>query len=528
MNSLTGARQGSIPVSETTSGRRVQGELLLTLVYIALCLASLVPFVAVAHPPIVDFANHAARLDLACHLDSGLVRAMYDYHLGVIPNLAVDLVNAPLCGHASPDTVLKLVTAASLLLIYFSAWQIQRRLFGEVNAFLLMVPAMAFNIATTMGYMNFLAGIAVVMLMVALAVQSREQFRSLLILCNLGGVIVFFCHVFALAAAILVFLGLFLAQRPVTPKSLLDAAWRTALCFAVPIILFAFVPSGGHHMAVEYEGTVRTFVALFMAQQDSAGVYAFLLAIPLYLLVRRRLVELEPLFARSLALLAIYVLVVPNQISEAVDIDSRTFVALAYLLFSTLRPVGRVRELSLTIASIAALLVALQLWAMVAVWQPFSRQVDEFRGSLAALPEGARVFAVSADREGPRLLASPMSYSHVTSYATIDRRIFNPLEFTGVGMQPLSVRPAFAGIDTPAGQPFSASAAKNLARPNRRTLARAQQYHVEYALRWPEQFDYVVYYHFGGPPNFDPTTLEVVRVGSFFSILKVKRAVVGA
>jgi hypothetical protein len=490
-----------------------------------LCFVSLVPFLAVAHPPIVDFANHAARLELACHRDSPLVSAMYDYHLGVIPNLAVDLVNYPLCGRIAPDTVLKLVTVGSLLLIYFSAWLIQRRLFGQANAFLFMLPAMAFNIATTMGYMNYLTGVAVVMLMAALAVGRTNRFQSLLLLCNLGGLIVFFCHVFALAVAILLFFGLFLAGRPLSAKALVDAGWRTVACFALPVALLAFTPSGGHHMAIEYEGKVRTIVALFMAQQNSVGLYGILLAVPLYLLIRERVVLIDSLFMPALAILAIFILVVPSQISDAVDIDSRTFVALAYLFFAVLRPDRRVREMSCALASIAVFFIGLQLWSMVAVWQPFSKQVNEFRSSLGVLPAGARVFPVTADRDGPQRFALPMSYSHVTSYATTDRRIFNPLEFTGVGMQPLSVRPAYADIDTPAGQPFSPAAAKKLAVPDQRTLMRAHKYNVDYALRWPEKFDYVVYYHFGGQPNFDPATLETVRVGSFFSILKVKRPV---
>src|SRR5215218_6314904 len=113
--------------------------------YVLLCALSLLPFVLIAHPPIVDFANHAARLSLACNAGDPAVAAMYRYNDGIIPNLAADLINWPLCGMMGPLAVLKATIAGSLALVYFSGWLIQRKLFGQVNAFLLLLPAFAMN-----------------------------------------------------------------------------------------------------------------------------------------------------------------------------------------------------------------------------------------------------------------------------------------------------------------------------------------------------------------------------------------------
>jgi hypothetical protein len=217
------------------------------------------------------------------------------------------------------------------------------------------------------------------------------------------------------------------------------------------------------------------------------------------------------------------VLLIPDHLSDAVDIDTRTFVALAYLFFVALRPVKRIHEISIAVASISVFYVGLQLLNMITVWQPFSKQIDEFRGSLAVLPAGASVLSVAGDESEPRSIVPPISYAHLASYATADRRIFNPLEFTGTGMQPMSVQPAYASLDTPAGLPFSVVAAKNLSSPTPRIVARAHQYEAAYALGWPKTFNYVIYCHFGAAPNFEPAALETVQVGSFFSILKVKK-----
>ena len=70
----------------------------------------------------------------------------------------------------------------------------------------------------------------------------------------------------------------------------------------------------------------------------------------------------------------------------------------------------------------------------------------------------------------------------------------------------------------------AAGAAVVLADPDPAFEKKIRAYNVEFAERWPQRFDYVVYYHFGGKPNFDPARLTLIEQGSFYSILKTKRA----
>ena len=520
MNSSSPTADGWMPVAERRSDGAVSQKLILA-TYLILCFISIIPFVAIAHPPIVDFANHAARLDLACHRNDPAVAAMYRYQLGIIPNLAADLVNFPLCGAVGPTAVLKGVTAGSLLLIYFSGWLIQRKLFGRANAFLFLLPALAFNIVTTMGYINFLAGVAVVCLMVALAIGREKEFRTMLLIGNIGGLVLFFCHIFALAIGLVLFFGLMLRGERLSPGRLVEAGFRTLALFALPLILIPLVPSDGHDFSFGYQQKIRVLIAPFMANR-SLGLYGLILLAPLCLALKDKDARLHELFRVPLALVALYVLLAPSHVHDAVDIDARSVVPLAYLFFAALAPGGRERGLTIALAALAAAFAAFQLWSIAAVWQPYSRQMAEFRAATTVLPADAKVLPVR-DFEGPNVVAAPMGYFNVTSYATLDRRIFNPLEFTGVGMQPLSATPAFAAIDTPAGPPFSAEIANRLATPDADLQRRAPELATRFALRWPHTYDYVIYYHFGRPRNFNPKVLSEVRSGSFFTIYKIKK-----
>jgi hypothetical protein len=489
--------------------------------YVVLCLLSLLPFLLIANPPIVDFANHAARLSLACSIQDPAVAAMYRYQLGVIPNLAADIVNVPFCGAVGPAAVLKGLIAASLAAIYFSGWLIQRQLFGLPNAFLLLLPAIGFNLVTTMGYINFLAGIAVACLLIAAVVGRDLKFPQLFVLCNAAGLVLFFCHIFALVFAMVFFFGRAMRNRAISMRNCALAAFQTAALFVLPLLLIPFVASSGEELSIDYFGKWRVLASLFVAQHPNANIFGSLLLIPIYLLLRRGWIEIHHEFRTPLIALAVYVLVVPSGMRDAIDIDSRTAVPLAYLFFASLRPIHREAAISAAAAAASAVLLGFGLLMSVLVWRPFSEEVDELRAATSVLPAGAPVISVRNDK-GDKRAALPLAYIHLASYATIDRRIFNPNEFTGVGMQPLSVTPPYVPIDTLAAVPVTSENAVKLEDPTLELQQKAKERNAQFMIRWQDRFEYVIYYHFGGPPNFDPKTLSLVHQGSFFSILKVK------
>lgn len=511
------------PVGLDIVTSRLNAHAALVATYLALCALSLLPFLMIEHPPIVDFANHTARLSIACSVGDPAVDAMYSYNLGLIPNLAADLVNWPLCGLMSPAAVLKATIAGSLMIAYFSGWLLQRKLFGRINAFLLLLPACAMNLVTTMGYINFLAGVGVACLMVALVIGRERKFGELLAIGNIGGLILFFCHIFALALAVVLFFGIMFRDMPRNAKGLVQAGLKTLAFFAVPLVLIPFVPSAEEALKIDYIGKGRAVAALFMTQHPGPSIFGMLLFIPLYLVMRKGWVDVHQAMRWPLGALAAYVLVVPSGLQDAIDIDARTMIALAYLFFASLRPLQQQREITAVVRAASASAVGYALVMTVLVWQPFSREVSELRRSMQVLPAKALVFSVT-QKDVTTSTALPHAYGHLTSYATLDRRIFNPLEFTGIGMQPLMPTPAFAPFDTPAAMPFDARTALKLADPDPAFEKKIRAYNVEFAERWPQRFDYVVYYHFGGKPNFDPARLTLIEQGSFYSILKTKRA----
>jgi hypothetical protein len=312
-------------------------------------------------------------------------------------------------------------------------------------------------------------------------------------------------------------------DMPRNAKGLVQAGLKTLALFAVPLVLIPFVPSAEEALKIDYIGKGRAVAALFMTQHPGPSIFGMLLFIPLYLVMRKGWVDVHQAMRWPLGALAAYVLVVPSGLQDAIDIDARTMIALAYLFFASLRPRQQQREITAVVGAASASAVGYALVMTVLVWQPFSREVSELRRSMQVLPVKALVFSVT-QKDVTTSTALPHAYGHLTSYATLDRRIFNPLEFSGIGMQPLMPTPAFAPFDTPAAMPFDARTALKLADPDPAFEKKIRAYNVEFAERWPQRFDYVVYYHFGGKPNFDPARLTLIEQGSFYSILKTKRS----
>lgn len=497
--------------------------------YLLMGLIALAPFILVPFPPIVDFPNHAARLFITCHRADPVLAVMYDVRFGVIPDLAVDAIGLPLCGLMAPERVVMLTLATALAVIFAAAAFIQHRLFGRTNPFLLFVPALAMNLVTMMGYVNYLVGIAASFGLIALLVAARpRRIGTLLLIGNACGTAIFFLHIFAL-----IFVGLFLFgwlwatrfRAPALPR-LFRAALLTGGMLAVPALLTVLVEPSGEPLQPSWEGKLRMLLAPFLSGQGQIDGFIMLLLPGLLVYAwRKGLVRIAPGMAAPLIVIAAGCVILPTNLKGAVDIDARLAVPLLFLLLASIRPAGE-RRIAPLVAGLAVALLAAHALVAATLWRPFSRQVTELREASAVLPAGAPVLSVRELTAQPSI--DPISYWHFASYATMERRIFNPLEFSARGMQPLSVKGRYAPLDTPAGRPVPVGYALTAMRDTPRdVVAELDHAGAHYVVNWGGKFPYVLYYHFGTAPNFSPGTLRMVKQGSFFSILATPLAAAG-
>ena len=496
--------------------------LLLSIVGIAGLSIGSVPFT-------VDLANHATRLFIECNTTDPVLARMYTVHYDLIPNLAIDLINQPFCGVADPMTVVRVSMAAAMAGVLVAVWKIHVLLNPKPNAFVLLAPAMTFNIVTGMGYLNYLIGtflfLAFAWTMLRFKVLERHPIMAFL-LPNLFGAALFLCHIFALALAGVFLFGLRFAKGEGQPlmRRFLNAGVPAALSFAVPFAMILLAPRSGVGFEYPLAAKIR---ALWAPTLYCSAVVAALLTFVWFALFlwafREKLVRFARPLGWPLLFLALFAILLPSALLDAVDLDSRSLVSVTFLAIAAIGAPKDARTVPMN-AQLAAVAVAvstlgLQLGAALPDILLYQRQVAELRQAARVFGPNDTVLSMTDyDREYP---IPKQFYSHVASYATRDRKIFNPLEFSGKGMQPLQVTSQFACVDVPAGKPLHIFAAKEFLNPAA-DLKKLQKRNLAYAYRWDRHFEYVIFYRFGAQGNPFPDLLEPVSEGSFFTIYRVK------
>ncbi|MEN6542128.1 hypothetical protein [Parvibaculum sp.] len=497
--------------------------------YAALCVIAALPILTIAYPPIVDFPNHAARLHIACHAAD--YAGMYEYRLGVIPNLAIDLINLPLCGLVTPERVVLATIALAQLSICASVWFIRKRLFGENDALVLVAPALFLNLVTTMGYANYLVGIAILFwMMFFLLSRPQASWLALLAIGTLGGIAIFFSHIFALMFAMVAMCGWLWHGR------FAGMGWRGAALaglstvgmFIIPLALVPLAAGSGETgfgVGLSPWSKIRAVLSPLYTNNITLDIIAAVIwSSAMIILLRARAFVVAPAMRGALLALLVACIFLPGRLLDAVDIDARLFTSFIFLALASARleMQARAREV---VAALALGTLVLHTALAILIWRPMSAQVAEWRAASLVLPARASVLTVEATRGPLMYTTTRMSYAHLMSYATIDRHIFNPYEFTGKGMQPMVAVGAYEPLDTPVGVPLKPDIARltfGPPSPTPKWLALMEQRNMQYTIEWGARFPYIVYFHFGKAPNFDPRRLRLMTQGSFFSVLVPK------
>lgn len=500
--------------------------------YVLLSVIGIVGLSIGSVPFAVDLANHATRLFIECNTADPVLSRMYTVHYDLIPNLAIDLINQPLCGIADPMTVVRGAMAAAMAGVLIATWKIHVLLNDKPNAFVLLAPAMTFNIVTGMGYLNYLIGtflfLAFAWTMLRFKVLDRHPALAFL-LPNLFGALLFLCHVFALGLAGVFLFGLRFARGEGQPmlRRVVRAGVLSAISFTVPFIMMLLAERSGVGIAYPLPGKIRALWApMLYSSVPVAGFLTFLWFALFLWALRERHVRFAGTLRWPLIFLAAFALLLPSALLDAVDLDSRSLVSVAYLAIAAMgaREGARISK-SAQVAAVAVAVVTLgtQLGAALPKMRMYERQVAEFRAAALVFGPTDRVLSVGAYNRYPPV--PEQFFAHLASYATRDRKVFNPSEFTGKGMQPLRPTRAFECIDTPAARPLRVPIAMQLLDPaTGPSLTEKRFAKYRYAYIWDRTFDYILYLHFGGSPNFAPKHLRLDRTGSFFSILRVRKS----
>jgi hypothetical protein len=504
------------------------------------CLVALVPIWSVTFPPLQDYPAHLARMHILADLkQSPTLQGIYQIDWALLPNLAMDIV-VPFLSKMMPlNAAGKVFLSAIVLMWIVGPLLLHRALFGRVGFWPLLAGFFAYNWCLAIGLLNFVFGAGLSFFLLAAWAYCKDwpPVRRWLLFTVLATVL-FFCHLVALGIYALAILG-FEAGRTIQhgefarPKQLLSR-WSVVFGqFAAPAIIFLFFSPTSERVAYSDNfawgsikdrlNAVRSPVLFEWGPIDYAtlGVAA---AILIYALAKRSL-RVHPAFLWAIILLLLTAAVMPAGLEGASLRHIRVPPVLAAIVFAGTSWIGKPgQKTGAVIFALCAALFVARTAITTERWQRHDDRLIEFRQALADIDEGSSLFSVlSGERPTDNWRTNPdavFPYLHMTGYAVITNSSFTPGVFANPGEQPIRSTAAYAALHEGLGVFTTWDELLESLRGGVVT--------VRGLSGWPRNFDYLVVINLDQRKLVPPDFLTTFRVGSYFTIFKIKRTAVGS
>jgi hypothetical protein len=463
-----------------------------------------------------------------------------NWHL--LPTLAMDLIVPPLAQIMPIETAGRLFVALTMALPVIATVVLHRVLHGHVGLWPLCSLLFVYNAALYWGFLNFLFGLGVALLGFAGWVAS-ERWHTIkrVIVFSVVASLIFILHLFALGIYGLLVgfyeFGNMLADRRWSARSIGTELVKLAHFGPVILLWLASLSSAGP-MYTSYGGSIVKIAALgapmFLGGVKSSAIASVFLIGLFYVSWREGALKISPNMRLPILAMIVAAVLMPNWLFGSWLADIRLPVALPFVLIASTRLDIHRRGIIGLLGVLALVFLGVRIYALTLTWRDVDSRFAEFRALAHTIPKGSQVLVVQSDIADshrhvdgiPLSLASldDVHFTHMPSLAVMDRDVFIPYQFTGW----TSIKPALrnTGMFESEGLPLNPAELVESALPEWRTRCA----HIsdvfckkQYALDWPDKFDYVLWIDFGERGVLLPDKLKLVASGSFFQIYEIVR-----
>src|SRR5471032_3501237 len=169
--------------------------------FAALTLLISIPIWTHPLPPLSDYVNHLARMQVIATLSTNpLLSSFYEINWQVIPNLTMDLIVPQLARVMNIYLAGQIYIVAMFALLISGTLALNRALIGRWSVLPLFAFPLLYNYIFLVGLMNYIFGIGVALWALAGWVAVRDRVWPIrLTLATAFVLILFFCHLCALS-----------------------------------------------------------------------------------------------------------------------------------------------------------------------------------------------------------------------------------------------------------------------------------------------------------------------------------------
>jgi hypothetical protein len=497
-----------------------------------------IPIVLNPLPPIADYVNHLARMQIIATINSdSYLHHYYEIDWQVIPNLMMDLIVPLFVRVMNVYLAGQLYTLMSFALILSGTMALQRQLSGRWSALPLLAATLLYNDMFLVGTMNYVFGIGLTLWALVTWISLRERGRALRLLVSALFVFgLFFCHLFALGVygvGLLAFEAdrLWTAYRRARRYDGEKAAGRplaelfidfiiTGLPFVPVIGLLMLSPTRGlWDFDWQIDGKMDGLIFVVRVYSDAIAVLlAAVIVLAARWALRRRLLSFHGFGLALLAIGAAVYLALPRVMFETDMVDQRLPISLAFVLIACLDVDFRQTAARRVFVTGIVLLLTVRAGEVEWKWSQLSGPIQSFRQSVQLLNRGARVLVAYGSPNGGGQLRD-YGLLHADCIAIIERSALVTTAFTVVGKQVLHVRAVYRDrVDTEDGAPPVVNSLVQVA-------DRADANAGDYWRHWTQDYDYL-YVLFTTPDfaNPDPAQLTELFAGDRFILYRIERS----
>jgi len=418
-----------------------------------LALVVTIPFLVSSIPPLSDYPGHVSQFHIMLNLGrSPYLQKYYGFEWVFAGNLGVDLLVAiigPLLGVEWGTWIIATMTPALMVLGVFS---ISRALHGRVQPCAFLALPFVYAGAFTWGFLNYDLAVALMFLMFALWIRSRNYSQSRFLIFASLSFCLWVCHAVGWGLFLLL-VGGYELRRAIADRGWRLAAFSQTMLRILPLFPPALLSARMIHFSeTPHPYTVVTpglpsgliaYKIFIFAGQIHDRVYALSVASiliigGLYSFARYRGASVSPALAIPAAFVGLAAILLPPVVSGSALADYRVAPVAIMILLLSIRSDATSGGRFIVFSALA--LTGLRLTVTAFVWNEDAEAYRRHLFALESIPTGARILVlVPSDVPGVTdFEARPMG--HLADFAVVRRDALVNTQWVNTGAISLQIK----------------------------------------------------------------------------------------
>jgi hypothetical protein len=406
----------------------------------------------------IDYPNHLGRYFILAHHDKlPALQAFYEVRWSLVANIGSDAVIQAVhrATGLPPEGISQVLVGLLSVLLIPAVLVLNRALFGAWSFWPLASALLVFNYVLLYGFVNYVGGLTLAILLAAAWVALRDRSLAVLVpVFALGAIALFLAHLSAFAVY-----GLFVlsheawslwARRGGGPALVRRMAAASLQFLPVLLVLVLLSPTSDNiasSIRMAPDAKLLGLYSVFDVGVPAVTIATFLVfgAVVLPGLMARRLV-LSPAGAAAVAVLTVAFLIMPFEVLGSGFADYRLPLAMAALAIAATRWRALPRWAALALPTALVALVVLRAATMTLEWEHANRRYAEIMRVMSRMEPGRKLLSVIAEEDATERFRRHPPLDTAAALAVIVRQAFVPIMFAEHGKQPIAFRPAVAPL----------------------------------------------------------------------------------